>query len=378
MPVNRNGTHVSMPPPDSPVSGERPRPDWVRLAALAGLTVLILYVCWLLVAPFLPAVAWAVTLAAVGLPVHRRVRRAVGNDNWAAGISTAFVVLVVGVPTALVAIRIGQEASGAVGVVREQANDGRLRETAERVPYVGEWVRRIDSNEVERQARAALQALADRSFGMIEGAAWAFVQILTAVFILFFCFRDRHHLLAEVEKLVPLASADRVIGRAEDAIHATIYGTLLTSAIQAVTGSLLFWALGLPAPVLWGAVMFVLGVLPFVGAFLVWVPAAVVLIAGERWGAALALAAWGLVMAGPVCNWVYAAAAGDRMKLHPVPALLAFIGGLAAFGVTGMVLGPCALAVAVALLDVWRARLPAPSAGTVGGLQGDTAAPAVV
>jgi predicted PurR-regulated permease PerM len=102
--------------------------------------------------------------------------------------------------------------------------------------------------------------------------------------------------------------------------------------------------------------MFVLGVLPMVGAVLVWAPAAAYLIADDRWGAAAALAAWGVIMAGPVCNYVYAYAAGDRMRMHPVPTLLAYIGGLAVFGVSGMVLGPCVLAVTAALLDVWRQR----------------------
>ncbi len=338
----------------------RPEPDWVRLAALAGLTALALYVCYLLLAPFLPAVAWAVALAAIGLPVHRRIRRAVGSPDWAAGLSTALVVLVIAVPVVLVAVRLGEETRGAVAMVREQAADGRWRQAVERVPYVGEWLGRLDQEEIDRQVRAALAELGRRSFGVASGAVGAAVQALVAVFVLFFCFRDRHHLLGQVNRLLPLApaDADRVVGRAEDAIHATVYATLVTSLLQAVTGGLLFWAVGLPAPVLWAVVMFVLGVLPFVGAFLVWAPAAAVLGLEERWGAVAAVVGWGLVMAGPVSNWLYAAVAGGRLKLHPVPALLAFIGGLAVFGVSGMVLGPCALAVTVALLDVWRHRLP--------------------
>jgi predicted PurR-regulated permease PerM len=310
-------------------------------------------------------VAWGVALAVIGLPLHRWLRRTTGSANLAAALSTLVVALGIGVPVALVAMRLGQEAGTAVDTVREQATDGRWRETAASVPYLGDWVARLDIAEVERRARAAVEELGRRSFGMIEGAIWAALQIVTALFILFYCFRDRHHLVGEVKRLLPLAptDADRVVDGADGAIHATVYATLLSSAAQAVTGGLLFWALGLPAPVLWAVVMFVLGVLPFVGAFIVWLPAAIVLASADRWGAAAALVAWGLLMAGVVCYWIYAWAAGDRMRLHPVPALLAFMGGLAVFGVSGMVLGPCALAVAVALLDVWRYRMPANPAG---------------
>lgn len=67
-------------------------------------------------------------------------------------------------------------------------------------------------------------------------------------------------------------------------------------------------------------------------------------------------------MAGPVGNWLYGRLAGGRMRLHPVPVLIAFVGGLAVFGVSGMVLGPAALAVTMGLLDVWKRRFgPAPA-----------------
>lgn len=102
--------------------------------------------------------------------------------------------------------------------------------------------------------------------------------------------------------------------------------------------------------------MTILGILPFVGEFVVWVPAALYLATEGQWWQAVVLAVWGVVMAGPVCNYVYAVAAGQRLKLHPVPTLLAFIGGLAVFGVAGMILGPCVLAVTLALIDVWRTR----------------------
>jgi predicted PurR-regulated permease PerM len=262
------------------------------------------------------------------------------------------------VPVAFVAGQLTVETSRAVQTVQEQTATGRWRETAARIPYVGETVSHLDPVQLEEQARAAAAQVAGRTVGAAGGAADAVVQGLVAVFVLFFCFRDREYFAGEIRKLLPLdpAAGDRVIGRAGDAVHATVYGTLLTSVLQGVTGGLMFWAVGLPAPVLWGAVMIVLGALPFVGAFLVWVPAVVFLATENRWGPAAAITAWGLVMAGPVCNYLYAWTAGDRMRMHPVPTLIAFIGGLAVFGVSGMVLGPCVLAVTAALLDVWRHR----------------------
>ena len=66
---------------------------------------------------------------------------------------------------------------------------------------------------------------------------------------------------------------------------------------------------------------------------------------------------WGVLWTGPVGNWLYAYLAGGRMRLHPVPILVAYVGGLAVFGISGMVLGPVAVAVTLGLVDVWHRRL---------------------
>jgi predicted PurR-regulated permease PerM len=326
----------------------------VRLIALAGLTLLGLLVCLYVAVPLLPALAWAVALAVMAYPLHARLARHVPNA-WAAGLATAVVVAVLVAPVLLVGGQLAQEATRAGELFR----DGRLEEAVGRVPHGREafdWVRQnVDFG-------AAARRLADGALGsataVAQGSAWFAVQALVCVFVLFFALRDRRHLLAAAGDLSPLSrgEADRVATRVSDAVHATVYATVVTGVVQGVTGGLLFWALGLPAPVLWGVAMTVLGIVPLLGAFLVWAPAAAVLAVGDRWGAAAVLVAWGVLMAGPVNNFLYARLAGDRAKLHPVPVLVAFVGGLAAFGVSGMVLGPCALATTLGLLDAWKGR----------------------
>jgi predicted PurR-regulated permease PerM len=259
----------------------------------------------------------------------------------------------------------------------KEGTGNRLREYAGRIPWVGGQLAQVDwtAVDVEGRARELLDRMVGSSLVVVKGAGEIAIQSLVAVFLIFFLLRDRHHLMAEAKKFIPLAgdAADRVMKRAADAIHATVYGTVVTAVLQGATGGLLFWLLDLPAPVLWAVVMTVLGILPVVGAFLVWAPAAVYLASEGRWGAAVGLAAWGLIMAGPVCNWLYAKLAGDRMRLHAVPTLLAFIGGLAVFGVSGMILGPCILAVTVALVSMWRHRT---ADGTPVAVQAPTVTPA--
>ncbi len=327
-----------------------------RWAAMALLTLVGIYICYRLAEPLIPALAWAAALAVIGWPLHRWLAGVIPHRTIAAALSTVIVVAAIAVPIVLVTLQLAEEFKNVVKWLDHQAANGDWREHVAKIPYVGEAIANVDGDDIRRRAEALGKRLAEGSGHFAGGMADFLLQSLVAVFVIFFCFRDREQLMQQVQQRLPLdrTGSRHILNRASDAIHATVFGTMLTSMIQAVTGSLLFWALGLPAPVLWGAVMFILGILPVLGAFFVWVPAAIYFIANDQWMAALALVVWGVIMAGPMSNYVYAAVAGNRLRLHPIPTLIAFIGGLAVFGISGMVLGPCALAMTIALIDMWR------------------------
>lgn len=126
--------------------------------------------------------------------------------------------------------------------------------------------------------------------------------------------------------------------------------------VQGSLGGLMFWILGLPAPVLWGCVMAVLALVPMLGTFLVWGPAAIFLALNGQWGKALILAAWGAIAIGLIDNLLYPLLVRKRMRLHTVPVFFAIVGGIALFGAAGVVVGPLVLSITDALIDVWRRR----------------------
>ena len=133
--------------------------------------------------------------------------------------------------------------------------------------------------------------------------------------------------------------------------------TLIVALVQGALGGLMFWWLDLPAPLLWGAVMALVAVLPFLGAAIVWLPAAALLLVDGHWEKALILSAWGAIVIGLVDNLLLPLLMKGRVEMHTVPVFIAAMGGLFAFGATGLVLGPMLLAIAIALLDVWRRRM---------------------
>lgn len=118
----------------------------------------------------------------------------------------------------------------------------------------------------------------------------------------------------------------------------------------------MFWWLGLPAPLLWGIVMGLLAVVPVLGAFVIWVPAAIFLLLDGSEGKALLLTLWGAVVVGGIDNLLYPMLVGKRLKMHTILAFISIVGGLIVFGASGLILGPVIVTITRLLLEIWRER----------------------
>ena len=124
--------------------------------------------------------------------------------------------------------------------------------------------------------------------------------------------------------------------------------------IQGTLGTFIFWALGLPSPLLWGVVMFFLSMIPMAGSFLVWAPAALYLALTGAYVKAVILVGWGVLVIGTIDNFLSPRLVGKRARLHELLIFFAVLGGLQVFGVLGLVLGPVVVAITLALIEMVR------------------------
>jgi len=147
-----------------------------------------------------------------------------------------------------------------------------------------------------------------------------------------------------------------LLERIRSMVHATVFGSLTVACIQGLLGGLMFWIMGLPSPLLWGAVMGLFAIVPVMGTFVVWLPAAVLLAAQGSWLKAVILSLWGLLVVSMIDNLLYPILVGAEIRIHTALVFLAIAGGLALFGVSGLVLGPVVLVTAIGLVDVLSTR----------------------
>jgi predicted PurR-regulated permease PerM len=332
----------------------------VLVLVLIGVTAILLYLCYLIVSPFFPVLAWALTFAIVAHPVHVRLERRIGNKNIAAGVTTAIVTIALITPLIVVGQTIADQ--GAKALEQLRGGEARWRAVIEQSPRLAPIYERIESRiNVEEELERIGRQIGSRLPGVVTGSIRAGAGVLITIFTLFFFFRDRKAAVQLIRSLMPLSNqeTDKLFTVVSDTIYATLFGSVVVAMVQGTMGGIMFAILGLPAPVLWGFVMAVLATIPVLGTFVIWLPAAIFLILEGSVAKGLILIAYGSTAIGLIDNVLYPTLVGSRMQLHTLPVFFALVGGIVVFGVSGLVLGPVIMALAIGCLQIWRERTTA-------------------
>ena len=362
--------HPHGPHPHAPQTMERFGARWIGL--LAG-TLIALYLCWRLVEPFVEVLLWASVLVIIFYPVHARILQRLRRPSTAAILSCLLVGLVIIGPLTLIAVAITHEAVGAAdaleaGVNQVLAPDSRARQTLGRWVDLdqllgGEW----KGSAVEWvQGRTA--AVAGGTFRVLGRVVGALLKIFFVVFTMYYFFRDSERIGHALHDVLPLEAeqSHRIFDRTREVISASLYGVVVIAAIQGALGGIGFAILGLRSPLMWGAVMFLLSMIPLIGSTIVWVPTALFLLATGHWGKGIFLIIWGAGVIAMVDNLLRPRLVGGRARLHELIIFFSVLGGLQLFGILGLVVGPVVVAITLALLDVFRhAHRPAAVTVTV-------------
>jgi predicted PurR-regulated permease PerM len=331
----------------------------IRAFAVTVATLIGLYICFLLAVPFLAALTGALTVAVLAVPLQRRLERGLRRPSLAAGISTALLALIVVLPLGLLTHQLAGEVGTGAAAVQQQVMNGGLQRNLQALPLVG-WIADLFGGQLDvRSIFSTLSGWLTNLGGyMVQGSLSYLITILLTFYFLFYFLRDREDALRQLKIMSPLSDneTDRLLGRASDTIHAMLFGTVITAAVQGALGGLIFWLLGLPNPVFWGLVMALLAIVPVLGTFVIWIPAAIYLAAVGDWGKAMILAAWGGIVIAGVDNLLYPILAGGRLRMPTVPMFISIVGGIMLFGVSGVIIGPLAVTMTLTLLEIWRDR----------------------
>ncbi len=331
----------------------------VQTLVLMLATVIGIYLCYQMAVPFLPVLAWALTLAVLFTPLQRWLESRLKYSSLAALISILLIGPIVVVPAMFVGQQLVLQAVKGSQLVETKVNSGEWRRTLEAQPELAPIVDKIEQYiDLPGALKTFTAWLGVKAGAIVKGSVFQVIGLCLVFYVLFFFLRDRHLALESLKTLSPLSEAEmeKLFTKVGDTIHATVYGTFAIAAVQGFLGGLMFWWLGLPAPLLWGLVMGLLAIIPMLGTAIIWAPAALFLLLEGNWGDALTLVLWGMLIVGTIDNLLRPIFVGNRLKLHTILAFMSVVGGLILFGAAGLVLGPVTLTVTTTLLEIWFKR----------------------
>ena len=339
------GTHAA-----TPAKTAVPQP-YSRFALIA-LICAGLVLCYLITAPFIAALVWAFTLAVLFAPVEGVLRARFPIPGLTVSVTMMLAAILVVAPVIFVSAALIDAVAGSAGAMAGLRSADDLPRLARDYPAIAPalaWIEGFADFPLIFQSLG--ERLEQWGASLVLGSITGTITLLLTFYFLFYMLRDRVRIVQAIGDIMPLDAVQfgALVQDLKKTVFASVYGTAAVSAFQGLLGGLVFWWLGLPSPVFWGVVMGLLGIVPFLGAFIVWVPVAIVLMLDGQWSAALILIGWGTFVVGLIDNIVYPVLVGRQLALHSAVTFIAIVGGIIVFGAHGFVLGPLVVAAVLSL-----------------------------
>ncbi len=340
-----------------------------RIAAFAFL-IFIFGATLVVLSPFLAALAWAGILAYATWPLHQRLdRRFPGRENVVALVMTLGVAATLLLPLVWVMFTVVGDVAAASALLKRLAAEGLPPLPAGVMAWPGgDWIAaqyaRIQGDPAWVQAQLAALGFSDAgTLKMLAGGVGRNVaKFGIAVLALFFLYRHGDDVLTQFRGVATRWLGDSARGYIHAVgvtVRAVVFGIVLTALAQGVLAGLGYWVAGVSAPALWGAITALISLIPFVGP-VVWIGLSLSLLAHGDTQAALGLFLWGALVVSWVDNLIRPIVISGPTRVPFLLVLLGVLGGIHAFGLIGLFLGPVLLAIAMGIWREWLIHKRAP------------------
>ncbi len=319
-----------------------------KYIATGLLLVLAIFLLYLLRVFFL-AIFGAYVFSFIFAPVHIWLRKKVRKDGLAA-ILTILLILVVALgPLLLICYTAFNQALALEDRVNPQ-------DFSVLFDHFNPKVKATLDHAIERLTRDLSATLTEALPSVFAAVSSLGVSLFIMFFIMYYIFLDIHYVIIRSTEYLPFKQANAIwlIQQFEQISKAILLGQVLVSSLQGLLGGIGFVIFGLPDAVLWGIVMAVVSLVPIVGTSLVWLPAAVYLLAHKDYYAGLGLLIWGATLVSHIDNFVRPRLGKKLGNINPIVMVLGAFAGLQFFGIAGVVVGPFLLAFFLLLLQVYR------------------------
>jgi len=344
--------------------------EYILISLFFLITAIFFYLFYEIMVPFFAPICWAAVFVIIFFPLYKKVLKKVKARGLASFILCIFIIILIIGPLTYLFVALVNEAATAVAKINTMYKNGELEKILTfDIPLIDAMRQKLDQYydlskiNLDQIIKDAIDKvggiiLSQTSWVIANGTKMVFYFFLM-IFTMYYFFKDGEKLIYKIKRLMPLPKEqiDTVFSQLHDVIQATMYGGMVVALLQGFLGGLLFMIMGIPSPVFWGAIMAFLAILPFVGAFIVYVPAGIILFFGGAYLKGLLIIAIGTLVISQSDNLIRPYLIAGKTTLHPLMLFLTILGGIYIFGLLGLIIGPLIAAVFTTLLKTFELKL---------------------
>ncbi len=333
-----------------------------------GVVLCLAYLVFRVFQPFLAPLGWAAVFGVIFYSLHKRFERKWGRTRSAVLITSGVTVILI-VPVLLLAMLFVREGIAAARNIQTAMVGGGYGWLSHAWGWLVSSIAaegvNVDLPDLVRQgASRAGEYMASELGRVIRNIVVFLFELFVMLFALFYFLRDGDSMLDRFRHFLPFEETmtERMLAEARELIFASVTTSLVIAAVQGILCGGAFAIVGLGSPIFWGVVMGFLSLLPVVGAWPIWIPAVIWLFSTGHAVRAIILIAICGALGASIDNVLRPVLLGGRASLNGLLVFISVLGGIAVFGVLGVVLGPIVVATAVGILDVYSGHHLAKSA----------------
>ena len=310
--------------------------------------------------PFFYPLFWAAILASIFYPLYKWINSKLKVPNLSSTLILTLIFTIIVLPMIGIGTLVVGEAVELYGTAAN--NSGTINEN---IQNVLQWVRQdpyttqfnIDQSFVTQKVVELYQSitsfLLDSARVITQNSIVFTAMFFIMFYALFFFVRDGEKILKGLMHLCPLGDHYETIlyNKFTSTVRATIKGGLIVGLLQGTLGWAMFAVVGIQGSLIWGLMMVLLATIPGIGAYFIWLPAAIVMLITGHITAGIGMILFGTLVIGTIDNFLRPILVGKDSELHPLLVLFSTLGGIVTFGISGFIIGPV---IASLLLSFWE------------------------
>ncbi|MBS1519097.1 MAG: AI-2E family transporter [Bacteroidetes bacterium] len=341
------------------------RKEMSQFVLLMFLTGLFLYICWLMLAPFISVILWSAILTIIFYPLYKKLFTKTNNHSLSAIITIIVSLFTFIIPfLAVLASAVNEIAgisSASVDDIKQILTDLQNGKISFIYTYLNDIINIDDilkPEDIKSFIDTIKDAVLSASLYFIEGAFGIFIGITLSVFCMFYLFRDGENIISKIPEIMPMekSQSNELIRETSALINATIRGTLFIALLQGTLAGLIFWIMGIPSYILLGILAMIFSMIPTGGTAFVTVPVIIVLLISGEYGKAVMIAVYAALVIGMIDNFLLPKLIKQRVKMNELFVFFSVIGGIQLFGLVGLFMGPIILAITLGIFSVFRGK----------------------